>query len=148
MREASEQWKTESLKWRGRVLTGEQGHWCEKWDGLPVDETTPEWPCGCRLEPETIDIIDLCDNCEETIGFFAEQRVDSEQFIVEVAKHCLAVGWDTPPPMIPASVRYVRWKYYHAPGAAEDEDWSMVPALPDDPEGFEATFIRFDGEAQ
>ncbi len=35
------------MKWRKRVLTGEHAHFCNDWDGLPVDETTPEWPCGC-----------------------------------------------------------------------------------------------------
>ena len=30
-----------------RVLTGKYRHWCDDWDGLPIDETTPEWPCVC-----------------------------------------------------------------------------------------------------
>lgn len=37
----------DSLRWRGRVLDGQFAHWCEDWDGLPVDETTCEWPCPC-----------------------------------------------------------------------------------------------------
>lgn len=39
----------DSLKWRGRVLTGVFAHWCFDWDDLPVDETTPfEFDCcGC-----------------------------------------------------------------------------------------------------
>ena len=46
--DSSPQWKIDSLRWRGRVLTGAQAHWCPEWDWLPVDETTPEWPCGCK----------------------------------------------------------------------------------------------------
>lgn len=45
----SDEWKRDCLHWRGRTLTGQHGHWCEEWDGLPVDETCPEWPCGCTL---------------------------------------------------------------------------------------------------
>jgi hypothetical protein len=45
--EYSEQWKRDCLRWRGRVLTGKNSHWCYEWDGLPIDETTPEWPCAC-----------------------------------------------------------------------------------------------------
>ena len=44
---ASEQWNADSLRWRGRVLTGKYGHWCDDYDDLPVDETCPEWPCAC-----------------------------------------------------------------------------------------------------
>ena len=40
-------WIASSLYWRGKVLTGRFAHWCEDWDGLPIDETTPEWPCAC-----------------------------------------------------------------------------------------------------
>lgn len=36
------QWQEDCLKWRGRILYGEKAHWCADWDGLPVDETTPE----------------------------------------------------------------------------------------------------------
>ena len=41
----------ECLHWRGRILTGVHAHWCGDWDDLPVDETCPEWPCGCDLGP-------------------------------------------------------------------------------------------------
>ena len=44
---ASPDWIADSTKWRGRVLTGHCAHWCFAWDGLPIDETTPEWPCEC-----------------------------------------------------------------------------------------------------
>lgn len=44
----------DSMKWRGRVLTGRYWHWCHDWDWLPVDETTPEWPCGCGVK-EAVD---------------------------------------------------------------------------------------------
>ena len=40
-------WESECLKWRGVVLTGERAHYCFDYDGLPVDETCVEWPCGC-----------------------------------------------------------------------------------------------------
>jgi len=49
---SSDQWKAESLRWRGRVLTGIYGHWCPDWDDLPIDETCPEWPCPCAKDPE------------------------------------------------------------------------------------------------
>ena len=39
------------MQWRGEVLTGVYGHWCPDWDYLPIDETTPEWPC-CSCYPE------------------------------------------------------------------------------------------------
>ena len=40
-------WRRDCMKWRGQVLTGKYCHWCYDWDELPVDETTPEWPCSC-----------------------------------------------------------------------------------------------------
>lgn len=46
---AAEQWLADCKHWRGRALTGQFGHYCEEWDELPVDETTPEWPCSCDL---------------------------------------------------------------------------------------------------
>ena len=45
--DASEDWKADCLKWRGRILTGKYGHWCYGWDELPIDDTCPEWPCEC-----------------------------------------------------------------------------------------------------
>jgi hypothetical protein len=30
-----EDWKADSLKWRGEVLKGRYAHWCDEWDGLP-----------------------------------------------------------------------------------------------------------------
>jgi len=38
-------WIEDCQRWRGRVLDGEFAHWCHDWDGLPVDETTPEFEC-------------------------------------------------------------------------------------------------------
>jgi hypothetical protein len=40
-------WKADCLKWRGHELTGQYAHWCPDWDGLPVDDTCPEFPCAC-----------------------------------------------------------------------------------------------------
>lgn len=48
----SDDWKVDSLRWRGRVLVGIHAHWCLDWDGLPIDETCPEWPCACSEELE------------------------------------------------------------------------------------------------
>ena len=45
-------WAADCLRWRGKVLTGKRRHWCADYDGLPVDETTPEWPCACAKELE------------------------------------------------------------------------------------------------
>ena len=44
---AEADWVTDCRHWRGVVLTGAHRHWCHEYDGLPVDETTFEWPCGC-----------------------------------------------------------------------------------------------------
>ena len=43
-------WVRDCLRWRRRVLTGKYAHWCFDWDELPIDETTPEWPCACACE--------------------------------------------------------------------------------------------------
>jgi len=40
----------DSLKWRGKVLTGRYAHWCPEWDDLPIDETCDEWPCDCGIK--------------------------------------------------------------------------------------------------
>lgn len=44
---SSPDWVEDCARWRGRLLTGRFRHWCEDWDGLPVDDTCPEWPCAC-----------------------------------------------------------------------------------------------------
>lgn len=44
------EWERDCLEWRGMVLTGRHAHWCPTWNHLPMDETCPEWPCGCGLE--------------------------------------------------------------------------------------------------
>jgi hypothetical protein len=44
---ASGAWIADCLHWHRRVLVGRYAHWCRAWDGQPVDETTPEWPCDC-----------------------------------------------------------------------------------------------------
>lgn len=38
-------WIEDCLEWRGGILWGQYGHYCCDWDGLPIDETCPEWPC-------------------------------------------------------------------------------------------------------
>jgi hypothetical protein len=43
----SEEWNKDSKRWRGAVLTGLHAHWCIDWDGLPIDETSIEYPCVC-----------------------------------------------------------------------------------------------------
>lgn len=50
--DVSEEWNADCLQWRGRLLTGLKAHWCWDWDFLPIDETTPEWPCPCRMSDE------------------------------------------------------------------------------------------------
>ncbi len=45
-------WRKDCMHWRGKVLTGRWAHWCLDWDCLPVDETTPEWPCSCKDQLE------------------------------------------------------------------------------------------------
>jgi hypothetical protein len=47
---SSADWKEDCLKYRGVVLIGKYAHWCAEWDGLPIDEHMPEWPCGCYPE--------------------------------------------------------------------------------------------------
>lgn len=41
----SSEWAADCMLWRKRILTGSKAHWCSDWDGLPVDETTPEFEC-------------------------------------------------------------------------------------------------------
>lgn len=41
------EWEVDCLRWRGRVLTGQHSHYCDDWDGPPMDETCGEWPCVC-----------------------------------------------------------------------------------------------------
>ncbi len=47
-----EEWEQECLKWRGVVLTGRKGHYCNEWDGLPVDETCDEFSCCTCFDEE------------------------------------------------------------------------------------------------
>ena len=50
MSEQSQEFMEDSLRWRGRILNGVYAHWCFEWDELPIDETCPEWPCGCGFQ--------------------------------------------------------------------------------------------------
>jgi hypothetical protein len=83
-----EQWNADSLEWRGMVLIGKFAHWCNSWDGLPVDETTTEFAwCDCY---------DLTD----------EVKAIREQLRDEVRKHRDAVcgnGVETFPTVPPHS---------------------------------------------
>jgi len=51
----SAEWVEDCLMFWGRVLLGEDGHWCNDWDGLPVDETCCEYEC-CTCEPQRPDL--------------------------------------------------------------------------------------------
>lgn len=42
-------WEEDCMRDRGKVLTGAHAHWCPEWDGLTIDETCFEWPCGCSI---------------------------------------------------------------------------------------------------
>jgi hypothetical protein len=46
------EWEKDCMEWRGVILTGKFSYWCGDWDGLPVDETSNEWPCNCYSEEE------------------------------------------------------------------------------------------------
>jgi hypothetical protein len=46
----SAEWIADCMEFRGCVLTGRYAHWCNDYDGLPVDETTYEWPCICAKD--------------------------------------------------------------------------------------------------
>lgn len=49
----TEEFKRDSMKWRGCVLTGKFAHWCYDWDFLPVDETCDEFTsCHDVDDPE------------------------------------------------------------------------------------------------
>lgn len=46
-------WVVDCIRYRGRVLVGEHAHYCNDWDGLVIDESCFEWPCGCPEGDET-----------------------------------------------------------------------------------------------
>jgi hypothetical protein len=48
MRPWSKEWFEDCQHWLGRILEGRYRHWCNDWDGLPVDEAMPEFDgCTC-----------------------------------------------------------------------------------------------------
>lgn len=48
---AKTDWEKDSLRWHGRVLTGNKCHWCPDWDYLAIDETCREFEvCTCVWE--------------------------------------------------------------------------------------------------
>lgn len=47
----SQDWIDDCMKYHGKVLTGQKGHWCYDWDDLPIDETCEEFKnCICKLK--------------------------------------------------------------------------------------------------
>lgn len=45
----SEDWIRDCIRFHGKVLTGEKGHWCWDYDDLPIDETCEEYEnCICN----------------------------------------------------------------------------------------------------
>lgn len=52
-------WEQDCHHWRRQLLTGIHSHWCQDWDGLPVDETCPEWPCTCALKGKDVEGLDI-----------------------------------------------------------------------------------------
>lgn len=43
---ANQEFEQASQRYHGRILKGQYAHWCEDWDGLPIDETCVEF-CVC-----------------------------------------------------------------------------------------------------
>jgi len=35
----SADWIEDCMHWHGKVLTGNNAHWCPEWDDLPIDDT-------------------------------------------------------------------------------------------------------------
>lgn len=51
--ESNDLWAADCAFWYGELLTGKFRHWCPEWDGLPIDETCPEFKaCVCYKEDE------------------------------------------------------------------------------------------------
>lgn len=49
----SQDWIDDCIEFYGKVLTGKFAHWCPEWDGLPIDETCPEFKvCTCYSEKD------------------------------------------------------------------------------------------------
>lgn len=49
----SDNWINACIRYRGRVLYGEKGHYCLDWDFLPMDETCIEYiegHCHCEVD--------------------------------------------------------------------------------------------------
>ncbi len=42
------EWEIDCMNYYGKVLEGEYAHWCNEYDGLPIDETCIEFQnCLC-----------------------------------------------------------------------------------------------------
>lgn len=87
----SAEWQEDCLRWRGKVLTGRYGHWCPDWDYLPVDETTPEWPCPCSAS----------DGWHETNAGRSTPAASGEVFASPTERE--APGCSKPSPDVPAN---------------------------------------------
>lgn len=49
----SQQWADECIEFYGRILNGKKAHWCNDFDGLPIDETCYEMNhCLCEIIDE------------------------------------------------------------------------------------------------
>lgn len=92
MTKPSQDWIDDSLRWRGAVLTGKHAHWCPDWDYLPIDETTPEWPCQCiwpegagNAPPQPIDC-GCNQHAEETCPMTECPRLKTGRDLIEGGK--------------------------------------------------------------
>lgn len=47
-------WEADCMEWRGRILDGNDAHWCPDWDDLPIDSTCEEYPCYCFDAPSRL----------------------------------------------------------------------------------------------
>jgi hypothetical protein len=56
----SQDWIDDCVRYYGKVLDGDKGHWCMDWDDLPIDETCSEFDCcNCvLLSPESKAIVE------------------------------------------------------------------------------------------
>lgn len=47
-------WNVVCMRYRGRVLRGRLAHYCDDWDGLPIEEGDEEMQsCTCIFDPQS-----------------------------------------------------------------------------------------------